>query len=215
MYKNDVNPIDSLSDLTKEVITKATLQEMKQGQAMLSVKEREILWNTKLDMILSNKNEKLSAEQKAIVVELKMFLKKYGMAELMRNPELGIRFLDEKLSFYSKYFNKEQLNILIESPYLNDTLLISKINWETMKALVSPKKLNNTVARSVAAYEGGSCTCLYDLGCPGLGNNCENTGCVVNGSYEMCGLFGTSNCKKRCSGSEPNLNPDPNGGNPF
>lgn len=218
--KKDVKPIDELSDLTKEVLKKETFQEMKQGQAMLSPQERDILWKTKLDMILSNKREHFTAEQRSIVLELKAFLNAYGMARLLSNPEIGNSFLDEKLPYYSEHFNKEQLNILMESPYLNEGLLISEINWDWMKAFTSPK---TTTARNegsaetmlVAAIETGSCTCIYDMGCPGPGNNCENTGCTVNNSYEMCGLFGTSSCKKRCSGAEPNLNPDPLGGSPY
>ena len=217
--KSNLKKIDALSDLTKEVLAKRTLQEMKQGHALLSVEERDILWNTKLDKILSNTRESFTIEQRKIVLELSTFLKKYGMKKLMLNPEIGVSFLNEKLPYYSAHFNKEQLNILIESPYLTDDLLISKINWEWMKPFVTPKandKQQNLVQLMVVGgTETGSCTCIYDMGCPGPGNKCENTGCVVESSYEMCGLFGTSNCKRRCSGAEPNLNPDPNGGNPL
>lgn len=215
--KNDVKPIDGLTDLTKEVISKGTLQEMKQGQALLSIKERETLWNTKLNKILSNEKERFTAEQRAIVLELKSFLKKHGMAELIKKPELGIKFLEMKLPVYSKHFNKEQLNILIESPYLSNELQISKINWEWMKELTKPRSVYNKVARDkpTETIESGSCTCIYDLGCPGPFNYCDNTGCTPNGSYEMCGLFGTSSCKRRCTGAEPNLTPDPLGGSPL
>ena len=67
----------------------------------------------------------------------------------------------------------------------------------------------------IGKTETGSCTCLYDMGCPGPSNYCENTGCTTNNSYEMCGMFGTSSCTKRCGGAEPNLSPDPLGGNPY
>lgn len=145
-----------------------------------------------LKVILENKQEGFTAHQKTIILELRDFLRRHGMSKLIKNPELGLAFLDEKLPYYAKHFNKEQLNILIESPYLNKNMLISTFD-------------RNSIAIIAPPMEGGYCTCIYDLGCPGPGNDCENEGCTVNSDYEMCGLFGTSNCKRRCTGVEPHL----------
>lgn len=209
-----------LNSLTKEVIAKPTLQEMRQGLAMLSVEEREVLWKVKLNFILSNKEEKFTPEQRKIVVQLQDFLSETGMEQLMKNPNLGNGFLDENLAYYSKHFSKEQLNILVESPYLKENLVISAFTLTDMMKLTTPKGgvSNNIITvrpNYIGKTETGSCTCLYDMGCPGPSNYCENTGCTTNNSYEMCGMFGTSSCTKRCGGAEPNLSPDPLGGNPY
>ncbi|MEN9598494.1 MAG: hypothetical protein RL596_805 [Bacteroidota bacterium] len=52
--KESNEPFKELSALTKEAISKTTLQELKQAQAMLSPQEREDLWKTKLNFILAN-----------------------------------------------------------------------------------------------------------------------------------------------------------------
>jgi hypothetical protein len=180
---------DNLSELTQEVISKPTIQEMRQGQFMLSTKERDALWKTKLDFILSNKKETFTKEQRQIVIQLKSFLNTHGMEALLKNPQIGTDFMDKNLPLFNKHFNKEQLNILIESPYLNSSLTISTINEEQIASLVETA--------------GGYCTCLYDMGCPGSGNFCEQTGCYTDNKEEMCGVFGTSSCKKRCSDLQP------------
>ncbi len=71
--KNEISPFDKLSDLTKEVISQPTLQELKQGQALLSVSERETLWKTKLNFILENKSEDFNLEQRNIILQIKNF----------------------------------------------------------------------------------------------------------------------------------------------
>lgn len=216
--KDIENVFDKLSPLTKEVLNKSTLQEMRQGMAMLSVEERAMLWETKLNFIISNPKEKFTKDQRKIITKIKTFLEVNGMKKLMENSDLGNEFLKINYKYFSQHFSKEQLNILLESPYFKTSLLISKIDINMMKRLISPKIrnteeiINSTTAETT---ETGSCTCLYDMGCPGAYNYCQNVGCVVDNNYEMCGIFGTSSCKKRCSGSEPNLNPDPNGGSPL
>jgi hypothetical protein len=187
--KETRSDFDKLSELTQEVISKPTIQEMRQGQFMLSAKERDALWKTKLDFILSNKKETFTIEQRQIVTQLKSFLNKHGMEALLKNPHIGLEFMDKNLPFFSKHFNKEQLNILIESPYLNSSLTISTINEKQIASMVEAV--------------GGYCTCIYDMGCPGSGNFCEQTGCYVDNDEEMCGVFGTSSCKKRCSDLQP------------
>lgn len=190
--KQSSNPFQNLSELTKEVISKPTLQEMKQGQGLLSAQEREELWSVKLNYILNNETAQLSKEQRAIVLKIKNVLDHYGMKMLLKKPEIGIKFLDENLPYFSKYFNKEQLNILLESPYLNTRMNISTFTIRNMSVIAFSE-------------EGGVCSCIYDLGCPGPNNTCDNTGCSPNSSVEQCGLFGTSTCKRRCTGSEPNM----------
>lgn len=215
--KEIISIFENLTPLTKEVIEKSTLEEMRQGMAMLSIEERSILWKTKLNFILSNPRERFSLEQRNIVLMLKSFLDIHGMEKLMKNSELGRNFLSKNLAYFGKHFSKEQLNILIESPYFPEDLLISKVDLKMIHGLISVRNQNKEKSTSLNSLrvEQGSCTCIYDLGCPGPYNYCENTGCVVNNNYEMCGLFGTSSCEKRCSGEEPNLDPDPNGGNPL
>ncbi|MEN9598495.1 MAG: hypothetical protein RL596_806 [Bacteroidota bacterium] len=112
------------------------------------------------------------------------------MQKLLSNPEIGIKFLDANLPHFSKHFTKEQLNILLESPYLKTSLNVSNFTIKNM----------SMIAYSV---EGGYCSCIYDLGCPGPNNTCDNTGCTADSNVESCGLFGTSNCKRRCTGMEP------------
>jgi hypothetical protein len=162
---------------------------MRQGQSMLSANERDALWKTKLDFILSNKKETFTKEQRQIVLQLKNFLNTHGMTSLLKNPQIGLEFMDKNLPFFSKHFNKEQLNILIESPYLNDHMTISSVNEQQIASLIAPG--------------GGYCTCIYDLGCPGSGNFCDEKGCYRDDDEEMCGVFGTSSCKRRCSDIQP------------
>lgn len=192
--KESSSSLENLSELTKEVVSKPTLQEMRQGQAMLSIAERESLWKAKLNFILSNKAESFTNEQRRIIIKLQNFLNEIGIESLMANPSLGVQFMDTNLPYFSKHFNKAQLNILIESPLLNDNLLISKLTDENLAGTVG-----------LMVSEGGYCTCLYDMGCPGGGNYCDQSGCTTNDDYEMCGLFGTSHCRKRRSDIEPVL----------
>ena len=165
---------------------------MKQGQGLLSPEEREGLWQVKLNHILNNENEELTKAQRAIVVKIKNVLNTYGMRVLLNKPEIGVQFLDLNLPNFSKHFTKEQLNILLESPYLTPKMNISAFTIKSM---------------SIIAFstEGGVCSCIYDLGCPGPNNTCDNTGCSADSSIEQCGLFGTSTCKRRCTGAEPNM----------
>lgn len=215
--KKEVSSFDSLSSLTKEVISQKSFYSLNHGHAMLSVEEREQLWKFKLSFILSNKRERFTSEQRSIVVELNSFLLRHGMKELLKKPQLGNQFLDTRLPYFSKHFSKEQLNILLESPLLLPNLVISDIDATYMNNLFQSTNNFNSVqvASATSRPEGGSCTCRYDLGCPGSSNYCINSGCQSNPSYEMCGVFGTSNCTKRCSGGEPNLSIDPLGGNPL
>lgn len=159
---------------------------------MLSVPEREILWRTKLNFILTNKNERFTSEQRKIVLQIKEVLLKNGIATLLKHPEIGATFLRNNLPYFSNHFNKAQLNILIESPYLNDGMTISNFD-DTM------------IAPLVAVAPSSNCTCKYDLGCPGLGNYCEVRDCHIDDNKEMCGLFGTESCRERCTGTQPDI----------
>jgi hypothetical protein len=192
--KNSTEDVfNELSDLTKEVIARPTLQEMKQGQALLSSNERQKLWEIKLNYLLTNPRENFTYQQRLIIIDLKNFLTKNSIQKLLATPAIGEVYLSSNYNYFKQHFNKEQLNILIESPYLSKGLVLSKINYETLSTTF------------LLAPESGFCTCIYDLGCPGPNNTCDNTGCTVNDDYEMCGVFGTSHCKKRCTGSEPHL----------
>lgn len=175
------------------MIAKTSLQELRQGQAMLSAAEREVLWKTKLNFFLNNTKERFTIQQRNIIAQLSKLLQKHGMKGLIENPSIGAQFLDANYAFFSRHFNKAQLSILIESPYFHENLLLSRLNDENLNTEIS------------LLAEGGYCTCLYDMGCPGGQNSCDQTGCTTNNSYEMCGVFGTSSCKKRCSGLEPVL----------
>lgn len=215
--KKDVGLFDGLSPLTKEVISQKSFYSLKHGHAMLSVEEREALWRCKLSFILSNKNERFTVEQRNIVLEVNSFLLRYGMAELLRKPQLGRQFLDSRLPYFTKHFSKEQLNVLLESPLLVQNLVISDISPTVMNGLIQSSLGANSPQNTPpnARPEGGFCTCIYDLGCPGPSNYCINSGCRSNPAYEMCGVFGTSNCTSRCSGGEPTMTVDPLGGNPL
>lgn len=198
--KKEINsPIDNLSPLTKEVLAKTSLLELKQGQSLLSYEEREILWKTKLDFILSNKNENFTSDQRKIVVMLKEFLDKTGIKKMAQTHSISAEFMNSYLPYFEKHFSKEQLNILIESPYFKQNMLISTFTEKDMQALESPT--SQTMRVAAVAH----CTCNYDLGCSGAGNDCAVKGCTTDSDLESCGLFGMEDCKKRCEGIQPDL----------
>ena len=190
--KNSIEIFEDLTPLTKEVISKTTLLELKQGQGMLSIGEREQLWKTKLNFILSNGKEVFTVDQRKIVIMLQEILMKYGIEGLLKRPSISNEFMLRNLPYFEKHFSKEQLNLLIESPYLRNDMLISKITITNMVTLG---------AKIAVAH----CTCNYDLGCQGPGNDCNVKGCKANDDLEMCGLFGTEHCGQRCEGIQPDL----------
>lgn len=197
--KEKTDPIEALSPLTKEVLAKTSLLELKQGQSLLSYEEREILWKTKLDFILSNENENFTSDQRKIVVMLKEFLNKTGIKKMAQNHSISAEFMNSYLPYFEKHFSKEQLNILIESPYFKQNMLISNFTEKDMQALESP--ISQTMGVAAVAH----CTCNYDLGCSGAGNDCAVKGCTTDSDLESCGLFGMEDCKKRCEGIQPDL----------
>lgn len=181
-----------LSSLTQEVLDKSTLLELKQAQAMLSIEERDQLWKTKLNFILKNNKEVFTKDQRKIVLMLKQFLDQNGIGKLLKDHTLSYNFMVTNLPYFEKHFSKEQLNLLIESPYLKNDMLISKITVADMQLLVAEPPTQH-------------CTCKYDLGCSGAGNDCDVKGCKSNDELEMCGLFATESCTRRCEGIQPDL----------
>lgn len=195
-YGND--SIGKLSPLTQEVISRPSLQELKQAQGFLTTAERQALWETKLDFILNNPKENFSINQRDIILSLKNFLHKHDMHTLLSRPQLGIDFLNRNLAYWEKNFSKAQLNILIESPYLNKDMLISSFSEVKMLKMIGMSEK--------AAVAGGHCTCIYDGGCHGAGNFCQGaSSCNVDDDKEMCGIFGTAHCENRCTGVQPDL----------
>jgi hypothetical protein len=188
--KQGANKLDKLSSLTKELIALPSLQQMKEAQSLLSYTERQELWETKLSIILENGDRDLTKEQKKIINTLKAVLNNNGFEKMIKNPSIGEEFLNKNLSYFERNFTKEQLYILVESPFISQ-------NYSLTKPGITP----NLVDPDGPPL---SCTCLYNLGCPGFNNDCETSGAtctrVVN-----CGLFSTSNCKGRCEGLQPDL----------
>lgn len=180
--------LSQLSALTKEVISKPSIEEMKQAQTLLSDKEREQLWKTKYSAILKKDAAILTSEQNKIINELSSFLKENNISSLKKSPEIGDAFLEKNLSYFEKHFSKQQLYALIESPIFFDGFTLSKIESAFMRL-------------SLVDTGGGSgdpkCLCRYDISCPGAGNDCDYA--IICRLVTGCGIFGTSLCKGRCS----------------
>jgi hypothetical protein len=188
--KQTQNELENLSSLTKEVLQLPGLQQMKEAQSLLSYTERQQLWETKLSIILENGDADLSKEQKKIITSLRAVLSNTGFEKLLKALSIGEEFVNKNNEDLERNFTKEQLYILIESPFISQ-------NYSLTKPGITP----NLVDPDGPPL---SCTCLYNLGCPGFNNDCETSGAtctrVVN-----CGLFSTSNCKGRCEGLQPDL----------
>ncbi len=104
-----------LSSLTKEVIGKPTILQLRQGYSLLSASEKENLWDTKFKILLKNSRHNLTSEQRKIVVMIGGLLQENGMQKLIANPQIGEAFVSSTLEYFSKHFSKDELYLLIES----------------------------------------------------------------------------------------------------
>jgi hypothetical protein len=189
--KQTQNELENLSSLTKEVLQLPGLQQMKEAQSLLSLTERQELWEAKLSVILKNDGERLNSDQRKIINSIRSVLLKNGIEKLVKNPSIGEDFINKNLVYFERHFTKEQLYILVESPFISQNYSLTRPGG-VIPNLVDPNG------------PPSSCTCLYNLGCPGFNNDCvtKNATCTL---VTNCGLFGTSNCKGRCEGLQPDL----------
>ena len=172
---------------------------------MLSNKEKEALWKTKYAIILKNDEGKLSPEQSLLIKKLQTFLITNGMDKIFSDSKIGENFINVNLTAFERAFTKSQQFFLVERPYFNNDFSIVGTNDLTIKSI---RKATNeiNIVESMEDTEdelglAAKCTCRYNLGCPGSGNNCNTTDeCTKAGG---CGLFGGSSCIGRCEGFQP------------
>jgi hypothetical protein len=191
---NEEQPV--LSPAIIEALEKNTIPEIKNSVSLLTNEEKELLWKTKLETIQKNDDRKFTTDQKTIIKMLQNVLALNGYTKLIANPKIGEEFIGSNLEYFAKHFTKEQLFLLVESPYF--TFDFSVFNSEKyLQTFIKAEAL------SVGDPDGDigdapKCTCIYSISCSGSSNNCEDKKdeCV---KQPKCGLFGTSNCTGRCS----------------
>ncbi len=206
----DVQAVEALSLLSQEVLNETSVPEMKQAYLMLSNKEKEALWKTKYATILKNDEGKLSSEQSLLIKKLQTFLITNGMDKIFSDSKIGEKFINVNLTAFERAFTKSQQFFLVECPYFSNDFSIVGTNDLTIKSILQTRKATNEINRAGFSDEEeevddlgltAKCTCRYNLGCPGSGNNCDtNTDCTKAGG---CGLFSGSSCLGRCEGFQP------------
>ncbi len=179
----------NLSVETQAVLSQTDLTSMKQGYSMLSDKEQEELWKSKLGYII--KHDELSIMQRKIIVEMYDLLNKNGISKMKADNSIGERFFDKKKEDFYRNFSTEQLFFLIEHPFIKPGFSIKFANQYITNISFT---INGKSDSGDLAIEG-SCECLYDIGC-GFGNICNKKAPCSGGTD--CGLFGTSRCKGVC-----------------
>lgn len=180
-----------LSDLTQEVVAQKSIASMKQSYGFLSAAEKSSLWQTKLNAVLDNDNQKLTNRQREIVAEIKGMLEKYSMEDLIANSQIGENFLNQHLSEYAQHFTTKQLYLLIENPYY-----VKNFSIFNADAYLAVLKSGDEYQLGVAAPSVSDCSCYYNISCGLIGGYCDwKAGCI---QVAECGLFGTSNCKGKC-----------------
>jgi len=188
--KFDIINIENLSVATQKVIASSNIPEMKERYLDLTMNEKELLWKAKLKHIITDEKKDLNAKQIEIVQKVLDFISLHGMEKLFRNPELGESFIDHYSPEIEENFSRSQQFLLIELPYFSNDF--SLLDSEKILAKLNPK----TLAVSMLA---ATCNCLYNISCPGSGNNCNKTAGFCEPTKDGgCGLTGTSNCKGRC-----------------
>jgi hypothetical protein len=183
---------EQLSGLTRDALNQTDFLALTQAYSLLSSGEKENLWNVKFNAILTNDKNNLTTKQYDIVKKTYDFIKEKSYKVLEENPEIGDAFLDQNLPDFEKEFDKIELYMMLESPYYCDGFTLTKVQDYA-------NSLENNIFNE--GYQGtmaSSCTCRYNMGCPGWTNDCNwgSGGCSqVNG----CGLLGHSRCKGRCN----------------
>lgn len=167
------------------VLNQRTLSAFTTSYSLLSNKERQKLWEDKINVIYKNNNGRFTKEQLSIINSIKNMLTQYGVARLRENPEIGNKFLESNLSYFRKHFTAKQLFFLIQNPYFNSTFSILDVQSSTSNQELSSDDNTATV----------DCACLYDIGCETTKTCDKSTNCTPK---QDCGLFGTSNCTGNC-----------------
>lgn len=194
--KFEQSEYDDLGPDILNVVESKSVSSMKEAYLLLPNSEKELLWRTKLRHIEKNSDGLLDPESIKIIQGMLALISRHGMNNLFRQPELGQAFVIENLNMLEKKFSKDQLFLLIELPYysrdfslVHATEILNGLNWSTG---IEDKK----AIRSMDA-ELPKCKCIYDIACPGYGNNCDtNAQCSI--TTDGCGIFGTSQCKGLC-----------------
>jgi len=188
-----VTPMSYLSPAAVRAISGGSILSIRQSYSLLSSEEKQVLWDTKWNTIIANDKDKLSKEQKEIILEIKEFVDSKSIAGLTTDPSEGEAFVQKNMSRFLEHFTNQQLYLLLECSYFNNDFSIFNAN-EYLKEIDNRDK-------SIAITSNGfasSCTCLYSASCffETLGNTCNDGGCT---KVAECGLAGTSNCTGTCS----------------
>jgi hypothetical protein len=189
------SPVPASSNLPEAVlkaIGSPTILSLRQSYALLTVSEKQSLWQTKLDAILVNDADKLTCDQRKIVQSFRNLAEKNSFSHLIKDGSTGENFVNTNMSYFKKHFSSEQLYFLFECCYYRQGFSIFK-TAEYLSALTETSY--NTPP------EGTVCTCYYSVYCETTphqpGNSCisKNNPCQ---KVKECGLFSTSNCTGTC-----------------
>lgn len=196
----NISKIEQLSLATQQSLKSNTIIELKQSYGLLSIQERQQLWNLKLNSILINDANNLTQEQIRIVRIIKDFGDKKTITELLKNLSDGVDFIRKNKVYFESHFNNAQLYLLIECAYFCDGFSITKSD-EYLSKIGKQKKskyLSNLSELEDEFAAEPKCTCYYSWYCSAStsGGICNDGGCKL---VDGCGFWGTSNCTGRCS----------------
>lgn len=174
------------SDNINAMLQSKTISELKQEQQLLTANERQEFWGTKFSYILNH--DRLTDDQRNIVMQVKSLLDSVGMEMLIQNDSIGSQFLERNLKYFSSHFTNKQLYILLEIPYYCSDF-----------SIFNADEYINQLELGLLATGTQSCTCRYDLSCwNGVGDYCNTTQFQCT-EVKQCGLLGTSACNGRCN----------------
>ena len=179
--KIEKDPVETLSTPTQLALLANSVEEVKQGYALLNFEEKQTLWETKWNTILEHDATQMTDEQQKIVSRIRDFALLITVKGLYDNPKIGKDFLEKNLHYFQKYFSQRQLFLLLEYPYFCKKFSIFNAD---------------EYLPEISARQNGNCTCYYSISCYlGQLNVCIDGECNrVTG----CGLLGSSNCSGTC-----------------
>jgi len=179
--KLDKDPLETLSKPTQLALLGHSVEEVKQGYALLNFEEKQALWETKWNTILEYDAAKMTIEQQKIVSSIRDFSLRITVKGFYDNPKIGKDFLEKNLTYFQKYFSQRQLFLLLEYPYFCKKFSIFNAD---------------EYLPEISARQNGNCTCYYSVSC-----YLDDWTVCVDGECDRvtgCGLLGSSNCSGKC-----------------
>lgn len=202
--KTETNKEESvINSYAREVSTKPTYNETKEAYYLLKDEEKSALWLAKYNKILEQDASILTAEQTAIIVELKGLIQNEngGLTYLREHPEVGNNWMTLNQFRLQAHFTAEQIHLITEDSYFPNNFTIADSYAKWIYHPNNPHHIPGHGDDDGGGLDAPNCTCSYSYYCwAGQNGRCE-TGRNDCEKEAKCGLLGSSNCTGMCDES--------------